>query len=79
MSICVNLHGIYCVRCPPSPHTPIHKGITRAEGRPSPYGWVCGGWEGIRRGKIMPNRAGIVAAKWYFAKWYFALQVQGTF
>ena len=60
-----------------------------AEGRPpplwrrpkaaSPYGWVCGGWEGIRRGKIMPNRAGIVAAKWYFAKWYLALQVQGTF
>ena len=26
-----------------------------AEG-PPPYGWVCGGWEGIRRGKIMPNR-----------------------
>ena len=59
-----------------------HKG----GGRPSaarplcgiPYGWVCGGWEGIRRGKIMPNRAGIVAAKWYFAKWYLALQVQGT-
>ena len=60
----------------------LHKG----GGRPSaarplcgiPYGWVCGGWEGIRRGKIMPNRAGIVAAKWYFAKWYLALQVQGT-
>ncbi len=33
----------------------------------SPYGWVSGGWEGIRRGKIMPNRAGIVAAKWYLA------------
>ena len=63
-----------------SPHTPIHKGfhktgqpsfVQAAEGRLL-YGWVCGGWEGIRRGKIMPNRAGIVAAKWYFAKWYLA-------
>ena len=54
----------------------LHKG----GGRPSaarplcgiPYGWVCGGWEGISRGEIMPNCAGIVAAKWYFAKWYLA-------
>ena len=69
---------------PSSPHAPIQTGrrpsaaSTKGAGGSSaarplwgiPYGWVCGGWEDIRRGKLMPNRAGIVAATGSSAKRY---------
>ena len=66
------LYMLCCVSCLPSPNTHIHKeaafgrlhnsGAGGFGARPSCgflYGWVCGGWGGVRWLRGVPRCAGI--------------------
>ena len=51
-SIYVDLRRIYCVRCPSSPHTPIHKGIHKGGARPKAAPPLCEGRPSLMDGCV---------------------------